>query len=874
LDEPPLCVVPADLLSLLQILAGGPEDSLQIGISNVALSVVNQNFSLLTASEIAGLKALLLACISRAQHEKSMERFADTVIDTYKRTGQDWPELIDFIFDPHNRNCVIGYLFVRFMGTVKAVFYEAHKPEIMGLVTDLLPICPIAVQTGLLLILSGVADRSDFEDSPELFDLAWGCALSVASDKNRVSKLIAGLTELFAKASHIERTPAPVAAVLDSLATLDSARPLLRLVRYLPTAPIRALLDGLQQLADAAELHLEICDAVYSEACASDPPEAIFKELSLVYKEQSEEDSALALWAPLAAVASDHDILDEIVNPHSPLRLRIALKACEYMANENVSLDFEPSEDVLDTVLVLLHDSMPALRAAAFSCLAALIRNDVFVDPEYVEHLFDTFPDLLPDDYPPFFELLSILAHVDDLDHIALGAVFDFAYLNLRVHGRLVRDSLRVLRWVADADEDLVKCVVDDLVPFAVALLESADERDFAVAVKSLLLYLSLEPEAVVPFVDLPRLLEIADGGQNERVRGSAAVLFAALESRTDREESVRIIEEFVREGSPALIKSAGQIGRFFCRNPRVYYALSKVAASIRDSKVLDTVLVALRQCLKAGVPDCDGVALARLFLSGAHPIFNRKPPAAFHNRKSQIYRFLSRVRIPEVEETLMHWFESAPFPMMGSHLEAISKLTLSPALYARWVNIFTRKMANSTPFLNEIMLGFVMKIVKDDQSTIDIDFLVSQLTYFLEEVADEELGWRDALGTAILELCALGAEMDEEVIKEVLSGYPFAAEFGKTRRATIALIAMVNSGEWDDIRAAVAVSFAQVLTMSRAQLSDHDVGSELHAAMLEMTEQIFGQDRLIRTAARDALDGKAVRVRRFAALFGEEAAE
>jgi translation initiation factor IF-1 len=177
--------------------------------------------------------------------------------------------------------------------------------------------------------------------------------------------------------------------------------------------------------------------------------------------------------------------------------------------------------------------------------------------------------------------------------------------------------------------------------------------------------------------------------------------------------------------------------------------------------------------------------------------------------------------------------------------------------------------MANSAPYLNEIMLGFVMKIIRMDHSTIDIDFLVSHLMYYLEEVSDEELGWRAALGAAILELCALGAEMDEDVIQEVLSSYPFAAHFGKTQEATVALITMVNSGEWDEIKAAVAVSFTQALTMSAECLDDHDIGAELRSEMIEMTVRIFEDDRVVRKAALESLNGKSIRVKRFAALFG-----
>jgi hypothetical protein len=311
-------------------------------------------------------------------------------------------------------------------------------------------------------------------------------------------------------------------------------------------------------------------------------------------------------------------------------------------------------------------------------------------------------------------------------------------------------------------------------------------------------------------------------------------------------------------------------MGRFFCRSPRVYELLSHVAVSMRDLKILNAMLVTLRRIVKLRVDGCNGISVARPFLIGTHPIFNRRPPAAFHERKTEIYKFLSIVDSPDVEVTLLKWFIEAPYSMVGVYLEAISKLRFSADLHAQWANAFSSKMSDATPCLNEIMLGFLMRIVRVDHGAIDIDFLVSQLSYFLGEVGDQELGWRAALGTAILELCSFGGEMTEDVIQEILADYPFSQEFGKCEDASVALLAMLNSGKWDELKAAVAVSFTRVVTMSTAKLKKFDVSPQLRADMRDMALIIFREDARIRAAALEALEDKAILVRRFDALFGE----
>jgi hypothetical protein len=96
------------------------------------------------------------------------------------------------------------------------------------------------------------------------------------------------------------------------------------------------------------------------------------------------------------------------------------LKALEYMGNDNIELDFEPPEEVVDSVLSLLTPGVPELRTGAFSCLDALIFNDVVIEPEYAERLVNNFSEIYEDNIPAFFDLLLTFIFVDDVDHLVL----------------------------------------------------------------------------------------------------------------------------------------------------------------------------------------------------------------------------------------------------------------------------------------------------------------------------------------------------------------------------------------------------------------------------------------------------------------------
>jgi hypothetical protein len=62
-----------------------------------------------------------------------------------------------------------------------------------------------------------------------------------------------------------------------------------------------------------------------------------------------------------------------------------------------------------------------------------------------------------------------------------------------------------------------------------------------------------------------------------------------------------------------------------------------------------------------------------------------------------------------------------------------------------------------------------------------------------------------------------------------------------------------------------------EILTMSIDQLKEHDISMELISEMHQMTAQLFAQDLLNSTTALRSLGERKIRLKRFAALFGEE---
>ena len=151
--------------------------------------------------------------------------------------------------------------------------------------------------------------------------------------------------------------------------------------------------------------------------------------------------------------------------------------------------------------------------------------------------------------------------------------------------------------------------------------------------------------------------------------------------------------------------------------------------------------------------------------LSGAHPIFKRRPPSAFTDTETLVYTFLASVKCDGVEDTLLEWFDEAPAPMLGVYLVAFEKLQLNPKNHSKWAKLFNKKMLRASPHLQEIMVEFVLRLIRQDKASMDIHIFISQLLYLWNTTDDSEDALKAALAAGMFELVSMGAELDAGVI-------------------------------------------------------------------------------------------------------------
>jgi hypothetical protein len=347
----------------------------------------------------------------------------------------------------------------------------------------------------------------------------------------------------------------------------------------------------------------------------------------------------------------------------------------------------------------------------------------------------------------------------------------------------------------------------------------------------------------------LSRFVEIAESDSNPKMQGQAGVLLSVASSHVNFsfESCISIMNNFLRTENPILLKSAARMGRFLIDRSEVFDILSNFSLRIQDSSVLNAFLETCRRFVKAG---CDGRRLA----------------AAFNDRSTKIYRFLAAVKSPDIAPILTRWFSDAPSGMISAYVAAMSKVEFTRQSAAVWVQVLSRRMLSAGSYQKEVMIGLIMEVIREDQSVIDIDIFVSQLLMFLENETD--LGLRAALGCGILELCSLGAEMDDDVIEEILAEYPWEPGFGKCEIATRALMKMMNMDVWNAVRPAVALCFCQMLTRSWKKQGEYGIDENLRSDMRSVVVDVFSGNEKIKVLTRGHLKESAIVLKRFDWLF------
>jgi hypothetical protein len=355
----------------------------------------------------------------------------------------------------------------------------------------------------------------------------------------------------------------------------------------------------------------------------------------------------------------------------------------------------------------------------------------------------------------------------------------------------------------------------------------------------------------------LPKFFSLAvDAKIGSKAQSNIAValssILMSMEVTKDYKRIIDIAKGYLGTTDVHLIMAATAIAEIMksCGNSAamldIYQTIAGLAIGSHNREVFNGMLEALRKILKVNaIPETETAPLLSAILSGAHPIFERKPPALFTDKDTQIYGFLKSValryehRAAEICNVVLRWLRDAPLSMLPVFLELVEFLVNKKVVQGdaakELASFLVARISGQKDNLDEILVGIIVMLLKNDPTVLDKDTFVSRLLLYWQETREDELsGWRAQVASGILDLCALGAEMDEDVVVEILGDYPGEPVFGKCNDMSRALIALTEdqSGKWTQILPAAAQSLTAVLVLTKDEIQQLQLEPETVTAM------------------------------------------
>lgn len=875
--EPELDITPSQILELLEKINGDEDSAEEVGILNILPHLVNKNIEKFEDMQLEQLKEKYTKLFKVKMNKKSKPKFADACVNLYVLKDGKWNELIDDLVFGEACEEINGLVLIRLMLKMSQELINQKLSKIVKLVSILLSRddTSISVKTGLIVVLSRIDTKAAFEEDKDLIEILWKSVLYIFQEEpDRIQFIVPVLEDIFENVSEILDDDSKVLSnAIEGIENIEQAKPLLSIIFLLNKSLIISFLRKIQKLADIEIMKTNKLPEVVITALDDAPLDKIkpdiIKEIVVYLNSVVNEPSGLAVYAPFGAnilceipEGSLFELVVKCLN-EEPIKVTLGLKIFELLSNYSDDLDVELPDKVMFQFIDLLTDKNEGIRKATYKTFFTLISNNVFIHDDQIQKFFPVFQKVPQSDVYLYFKLLRNTLRVEGLDDSVVLHIFKFTMeiINKEPSPELAAQCLSVICAIASQDGDeLVYQFLETLIPIALDLMNSDLISTYTFASRSLVLFASFAPDALKrPVINLfPRLFKIAYGevNTNPKIQSNIAIAIASLAICLDMNKEfpkvVELIDKFVQSKENHLVTAAGAIAEVMrsCDNQdlmiQIFRSLSAVAIKTDSREQLNALLDALRKIIKKyPVPLDDIIPIVSSFISGSHPIFEHKPPALLNDKDTKIYHFLQNVAennqelLKDIADFVINTLTNVPMYMYDVYLDIISFISNYPEIIDSkfLINFLINKITGKQKEIDEILLSIVLNLLPANRSAIDIEKFTNKLLAFYSESNETSSGWFIELCSTILELSAMGENVEVDVIKNILSFYPFDPEFGRSNSMSNSLITMAKdeSKRWESIEIDIAKSFIKILLLKQEVLAEHQLEKDTITEMKNM---------------------------------------
>ena len=881
---PKIEVTADETISLINQLKNEQNSEYDVGFYNIADKIISENWEKMNDSQKNQIRDQFLKATKTQINQKASNRFAALCVKIYVLSENNWKELLDFVFSIEDISIIKIKIFVRLLSSVEEDFMKEHFNQIVAFLTKSLPIATPALKDKLINVLSNIDSELAFETEKTLLDIFMESLFAIMKEEPERQELIIPVANtIFVQSPKAaEIVPKSLTDAIMNIKDIESAEPILGLFPVYNAESIIALVTKLIALAESMIKENKCLPVDLLSLIAESPIEKLSESVSEALAqffqtilETTASAANVAIFAPLAAQVADiygKDKFLSIVNScfkGTDIQLCAALyiyqSVSEYM--DNLSFDFPQS--VLTQIFQYFGNPNEQVRASAFTAARKLLENKFEFDQETCQALFDSFSSIPDNDFVKFFKVVreAFRAETNDAALAQCGIPFALEGINAnKSQPNKVAEYLSIFANIANSDPDVLEEHCETIVSTAMQLMKSDNISTYKYASRALLGLLSFEDVRPKIFSLLPRFSQLVSKESTlpAQVQGNVAAAYASIVigAQIDKEipKIVDIAMRFVSSNDKYLISAGSLLAEMVVEMVKLdvarqlFATISEAASTTQETESLNNLLEALGTIFeKSRVEQKAVIPLFDLFVKGEHPVFNGKPIFMFHDKDTNICAYLKNcvTRFPELGEQAAtmasKWFSMAPAQMFPALLDVLTTVVEMKKVEGENFDIlaeslFQRIGTTHNDDLDEIIITTLLELVKEKPEAIDPQRFVSKFIILYEAIDQENPSPLNAcISAAILDMCAYGAYVEHDTIKDILLIFPGQPDDDVAEEMGSSLVKMMTtSDKWNDLKPHVATVLSSVLLKPQEEYNKYGFEKETTLGMKKLLKSIL----------------------------------
>lgn len=882
---PEIDVSPEEAVLLFNEVKCEKNNKFDIGFFNIADKIMAKNWEKFDDSKKSEIREKLLNFTEGKINAKAEGRFAALCVKVFQ-FSEKWEEFEKYIFSGEISSTKTK-IFVRLMSAAEEEYIVAHFKEIVSFLVRGLPLVTPSLKDKLINVLSNIDSELAFETEPTLLDVFMESLISIMKEEPERQEFILPVanTAFIQAPKAAEIVPKSVTDAIAAIKDVDTAAPILALFPVFNSEEVIMLVTKLIAVAETLisqnqQIPTEFLTAIEEspiEKLAESVQQALAEFFSSVL-ETTASAANVSIFAPLAAQVADvyeKEKFFNIVNccfKGTGLQLSAALYIYQCVADYIENLSFEFPQSVMTQITTYFGNSDAEVRMSAFQAARALLCNKFELEQETCQNLVDAFQSVPESDFYKYFKVLREAFRAECNDAVLCETALPFALEGLKneKQPRRIAEYLSIFANIANIDPEIVEPHANAIVSAGIDLMKGDDPLAYKFASRALLGLINDDNSRRRIFALLPRFQQLLanDSTLDTQVQGNVAAAYASIVIGSQIQKEVPgvvdIALRFTASKDDHLIAAGALLAEMVtemikldtARN--IFTTIEEAACTISGKEPLNNLLEALNSIFeKFKVEEKSLINLFNLFVKGEHPVFGGKPTYLFHDKDTLICSYIKNcvTRFPDLATPaaimIIKWFSKAPMQMFPALLDIITTIVEMKKVEGDDFDVLTETLfqrigTTHDEDLDEIMLGILMDLVSEKPESIDPQRFVSKFIIIYGSLDPENpTNLRACVSAAILDLCAVGADVEEEQIKDILASFPGQPNECVANEMGSSLVKMMTgSDKWVNLNPFVANVLSSVLLKSPDELNKYDFEKETIVGMKKVLKNILMKNK------------------------------